>query len=205
MKKFQVILVAVVAIALAAVPASAQFRFGPRLGLEVNSLHFSNVKDNLTSTNQAGFTGGVMAEFTVPLIGVGADVALMYVHRVNNATADNTSTKLKYDYLEIPLNVKYKFGLPVVGKVLSPYVFTGPSFAFLLNKDALTAAFESRSVDVSWNIGVGVQLFSHLQVGASYGLGISKAVKYIPIVNAVNGTPIEGKNNCWTVTVAWLF
>ncbi|MCH5221302.1 MAG: PorT family protein [Muribaculaceae bacterium] len=205
MKKFQVILVAVVAIALAAVPASAQFRFGPRLGLEVNSLHFSNVKDNLTSTNQAGFTGGVMAEFTVPLIGVGADVALMYVHRVNNATADNTSTKLKYDYLEIPLNVKYKFGLPVVGKVLSPYVFTGPSFAFLLNKDALTAAFESRSVDVSWNIGVGVQLFSHLQVGASYGLGISKAVKYIPIVNAVNGTPIEGKNNCWTVTAAWLF
>ena len=32
--------------------------------------------------------------------------------------------------IEIPVNLKYKFGLPVVGSLVSPYIVTGPSFAF---------------------------------------------------------------------------
>ena len=53
---------------------------------------------------------------------------------------------------------------------------------------------------MAWNFGVGVQLFQHLQIGASYVLGITKAVKYVQ-----DAAGIDGKNNYWTVTAAWLF
>ena len=59
------------------------------------------------------------------------------------------------DYIEIPLNFKYKLGLPVVGKIITPYVFTGPSVAFLTSKKAITEAYKNKSVDVAWNFGLG--------------------------------------------------
>lgn len=215
MRKLQVLLLAIVALATAALPAAAQFRIGPRVGVEVNSMRLnSSVFEN---DNRAGFTGGVMAEFTIPVVNLAFDLSVMYVHRVSNSTAFNTADVgveeeallnadgfKKRDYIEIPLNFKYKFGLPIVGKVLSPYIFTGPSFGILASKRAITNAYESKAFDVAWNFGVGLQLFTHLQVGASYGLGMTKTLEYVNPLG-VTATPIDGKNNCWTITAAWLF
>lgn len=191
------------------------FRFGPRIGTEVSSMKLNS--DVFNADNRAGFTGGLMMEVNVPLINLGFDLSVMYVHRVNanslkNGISDTNPDQLemlgndnyrKRDYIEIPLNVKYKFGLPVVGKIVSPYIFTGPSFAFLASKKAINAAYENKSFDVSWNVGAGVQLFNHLQVGASYGFGITKTVSKIS--NLSQGATIDGKNNYWTITAAWLF
>ena len=91
----------------------------------------------------------------------------------------------------------------MVGKIISPYFFTGPSFAFLASKRAINAAYKNKSFDCAWNFGVGVELIQHLQIGASYGVGLGKSVKYIGL--DPNANPIEGKNNYWTVTAAWLF
>lgn len=126
------------ALALAVImPAMAQFRFGVRAGLNVNSLHFN--KEIFDENNRAGFTGGVMAEFTVPIIGVGADLGVMYVRRNSQfmqTLADKTTEvqNLNSDYIEIPLNIKYKIGIPAISSILKPYIFTGPSFAFLTSK-----------------------------------------------------------------------
>ena len=87
-----------------------------------------------------------------------------------------------------------------MSKILAPYIFTGPSIAFLASKQDAAAVLEKKKCDVAWNFGVGVQLFQHLQIGASYGLGITKAVKYVQ-----DAAGIDGKNNYWTVTAAWLF
>lgn len=212
MKAIKVLMIAFVASLAAVVPAAAQFHIGPRIGTEIN--RFTVSKDDFKTDNRAGFTAGIMTEFTVPIIGIGCDLSAMYVHRVNSTDAkqgvldaikDVKSFKSK-DYIEIPLNLKYKLGLPVIGKVFTPYIFTGPSFAFLVSKRAITEAYQNKAVDIAWNFGIGVQLFSHLQVGASYGLGLSKVVEKIPGVNdQVNATPIDGKNKYWTVTAAWLF
>ncbi|MBD5234619.1 MAG: PorT family protein [Bacteroidales bacterium] len=217
MKKLQTLLLAIAAIAFCSLPASAQFRIGPRLGMEVNSMRLnSSIFDN---DNRAGFTGGVQAEFTIPVVNVAFDLSLMYVHRVGqsnfkndngNLNADdeallNSKSFKKRDYIEIPLNFKYKIGLPLVGKIVTPYIFTGPSFAFLASKRAITEAYENKAFDVAWNFGLGLQLFTHLQVGASYGLGITKTVNRLNTGITAPSTPIEGKNNYWTVTAAWLF
>lgn len=217
MKSIKAIILAVAAVVLSAVPASAgPFRIGPRLGTEVNSMRLD--KTVFDNENRAGFTGGLMMEFTVPIINIGFDLSVMYVHRVSSSTLTGTpdpsiseiltnDNYRKRDYIEIPLNLKYKIGLPLIGKVFTPYLFTGPSFSILASKKAITDAYKNRSFDVAWNFGVGIQLFTHLQIGASYGLGLNKTVEAINKVTdtTINTSAIEGKNNYWTITAAWLF
>jgi hypothetical protein len=138
------------------------------------------------------------------MVGFGVDLSAMYVRRNAQFMEDNDIVSSQRDYIDIPLNLKYKISLPAVGSLVTPYVFTGPDFAFLTSKKAIDEAWQNKSVNVSWNVGVGVQLFSHLQVGASYGFGITKAAEKLSSVGSSN-VQIEGKNNYWTLTAAWLF
>lgn len=207
MKNLKGIFLVIAAVAMLGLPAAAQFRIGPRIGTEVNSLRLSgDVKDTFSSSNRAGFTAGVEMEFTVPLIGIGCDVSAMYVRRNTESFSAKDALHLDFktdkDYIEIPVNLKYKLNLPVVGKLITPYVFTGPSFAFLTSKKAINEAFQNKSFDVAWNVGLGLQFFSHLQVGASYGFGITKAIE---TVSSYKGQSVDGKNKYWTITAAWLF
>lgn len=209
MKSLKRIFVAVALFVGLTMPAAAQFSIGPKVGLTVNDMKLD--KDVFDTKNRTGFTAGVMCEFTLPILNLGFDASVMYVKRtadvVGKPTIDGgVVTSQEYeiggDYIEIPINLKWKIGLPVVGKVLSPYIFTGPSFAFLTSKKAITEAYKNKSVDINWNIGLGLQFFSKLQVGASYGLGINKAVEKVGNVETL--TDINRKNG-WTVTAAWLF
>ena len=207
-KRLTTFIVAIVAFSSAAM---AQFAFGPRVGVNVNSMRFD--KSIFDSDNRAGFTGGLQAEFTIPVINLAFDASVMYVHRVNSlqANAGNNTADIELpasknfknrDYIEIPINLKYKIGLPVVGKIITPYVFTGPSFAFLASKREISDALRNKNVDIAWNFGLGVQLFTHLQIGESYGLGMTNTVETL---SGWKGDKIDGKNKFWTVTAAWLF
>ena len=188
------------------IPAFAQFSIGPRVGLNVNSLHLN--KDLFDGDNRAGINAGLQAEFMIPMVGFGFDASVMYVHRTSQVAVDPTVsdaqlTNLSCDYIEIPINLKYKLGLPAIGKIITPYIFTGPSFAFRTSKSAIKEFYHAKKSDIAWNFGLGVQLFTHLQVGASYGLGITKAYEVLDSDHQNAG--IEGKNRYWTVTAAWLF
>ena len=195
-------LLAVALIAAFAMPATAQFKFGPRVGVAINQLHFNSkaIEDVISTENRAGFTGGLMAEFTAPVIGLGVDASLMYVRR-SVETTDNED--MKRDYFEIPINLKYKFSLPIAGNAVSPFLTTGPSFAFATSKEAIKDAYENKAVDVTWNFGLGVELIKHVQIAASYGFGISNSLtKYV----GINESKVDlGKTRCWTITAAYLF
>lgn len=193
----------VVAVVLMGLSASAGgFRFGVKAGVALNNLHFSKdaINDLKDKDNQAGFTGGVMAEFTIPVVNLGVDASLMYVHR---PAIENENGKMKRDYIEIPVNFKYKVSLPFVGDLITPYAFTGPSFAFKTGKSEIKDFVKSKKCDIAWNVGLGVELLKHVQVGASYGFGITKAVELMGANNQPAG--IDGKNRYWTITAAYLF
>jgi hypothetical protein len=57
---------------------------------------------------------------------------------------------------------------------------------------------------VAWNVGLGVELFSHLQVGASYGFGINNVINKYEVLG-INAEPIKANNNYWTISAAYLF
>ena len=200
------------------VSSPAQCRVGPRVGTEVNSLSLD--KKVFDNANRAGLTPGLMLEYNVPVINLGFDLSVMYVHRVSESTllgshsvADELVSALlskelrKRDYIEIPLNIKYKFSVPPVGHFIAPYIFTGPSVSVLASKKDISEAYRNRAFDVAWNFGLGLELFSHLQVSASYGMGMTKTVEMINKVldRPVDDIHIEGKNKYWTITAAWLF
>lgn len=202
MKSIKRIAVIVAAFLAFAVPASAQFKIGPRVGLEVNKMHFSS--DLFDGENRAGFTAGLQMEFIVPAVNLGFDASVMYVRRDGEVHAANGNvTSNNRDYINIPINLKWKFGLPLIGSIVKPYLFTGPDFAFLTSRRAINEAWKNKSFDVSWNFGFGLEFFKHLQVGASYGIGCSKAAERIDLVNSTQD--INGKNRYWTVTAAYLF
>ncbi len=197
MKFFTKLLTAVVIIMATAMPAHAQFKWGIKAGAAVNSLKLN--KDVLNSDNRAGFTGGLMADFTVPVIGLGFDASVLYAARSVDLSNDNgTKTTKTRSYIDIPINLKYKIGLPLVGKVVTPFLTTGPDFSFLLSSKNIDNALHSREFDFAWNIGAGIEVLSHVQVAASYGFGITKSA-------SGDDSIYSGKNRCWTITAAYLF
>ncbi|MDE6073654.1 MAG: PorT family protein, partial [Muribaculaceae bacterium] len=172
------------------------FSLGLRAGLAVNSLHAS--EKTFDSSNRTGVTGGLTGDFTVPVIGLGFDASVLYARRAIEYTVGETHEAKNNDYINIPVNLKYKFGLPVVGKIITPFLTTGPDFSFLVTGRNLNGALRQKKFDTAWTVGAGVQLLSHLQIAANYGFGLN---------NQVSGKDAlySSKNRCWTVTASYYF
>ena len=183
---------------VATLPSQSQVRFGIKGGLTINELKWD--KDIVSKDNRAGFTGGLMIEAGLPVVGLGLDASVLYAHRENELYLEGT--KLKRDYLDIPVNVKYKLQIPVLCKVIAPFVTTGPDFSLLLG-DTDKGDFKTRKWNTSWNVGFGAELFRKIQIHANYGIGITKAFEYIG--KDVDSTPVKGKDNYWTITAAYMF
>lgn len=192
--------------------ANAEFKFGPRIGLNVNKMSIN--KNVFDGENRCGFTGGVQAEYMIPVINLGFDLSLMYSYMDSKVKAEAAgasvegSTKTGKHFLEIPLNLKYKIGIPGIANILRPYVFTGPSVAFKLDKSKDDALFDTKTTQWAWNLGLGLEFINHLQVSAGYGFGINNIMDgvKIPITGGtVNTGKIKAKNNYWTISVAYLF
>lgn len=187
--------------------AGSPLRFGIKAGVNINELKFN--EDAFSAANRSGFTGGVTLQFVAPIINIGVDASAMYTHRTNRIyfTDENAVEKgitNNADYIEIPINFRWNIGLPVVGKFITPYLFTGPDFSFLMSNKNVKNAWNNKTFDLGWNFGLGLRFIDHLEIGASYGLGITNSASGSNA--ALYGDNItDGKNRFWTVTAAWLF
>lgn len=204
MKKITTRIAALIALCAATLTAQAgPFKIGPVVGVNINSIKLNNVADNFTADNRCGFAVGAMAKFTVPIINIGVDLSAMYEYRtttINQPDATNNGN-VHYNYLTVPLHVRYDIPMPLVSKVFYPTIFTGPNFAFRLGKDVVND-FKANKYNIGWDFGIGITLVQHLQISAAYTLGVNKAFSYI---HEVQGADIKGKTNGWTITAAYLF
>lgn len=201
MKKLKALVLALALAVGCAAPVAAQISFGPKIGFTTSKLHMN--KDALKTKNQTGFTGGLMAEVMLPVFNLGVDGSVMYVHRAVKLSDEET---LNRDYIEIPINLKWKIGIPAIGNIVTPYLFTGPSFAFLCSKKDYKNFIENKTCDITWNFGLGVQLLNKIQVSASYGLGLNKSIETKAFdIDGVETPIYSGKDRYWTVTAAYLF
>lgn len=203
MKSIKRLVAVVVACVTIAVPASAQFSFGVKAGMKVNDLDKEGVKAN------NGYTAGVVAEVMLPVLNLGIDASLMYVsNKIEVPVISKNATEEKNrNYLELPVNLKWKLSLPIAGKIVAPYIATGPCFSVLAGKSEIEEGWKQKRVDVAWNLGAGVQLFNKVQIGASYGWGLTESLEMLNKVGTgPEGEWIDlGKRNCWTITAAYIF
>lgn len=177
---------------LCAVPSQAQVKFGFKGGLDISKL------DTKVSDNRTGFFVGPMLDVTLPIIGLGFDVAALYSQSgidVNN----KSSEKLKS--VEIPVNLKWTLGL---GSTFGVFIAAGPQFGFSINDGWKELMEESNKSFVSVNVGAGLKLLRHLQVGVNYNIGASKLGDMI--VDSSEGKLRSGiRKNSWQVSLAYMF
>lgn len=177
-----------------AIPAQAQIHFGLKGGIDVSKMTFSS--DLLKGDNRTGFFIGPMLDFTVPVVGVGVDVAALYSQSGLKAN-DEFSESETLKSIEVPINLKWTIGL---GSTLGVYLAAGPQFGFSLN-DKLWDNIEAKKCAVSVNIGAGVKLVQHLQIGVNYNIGASKLANNI----IAEGFETNIRKNAWQVSLAYLF
>ena len=180
MKKVFSVLMVAVALMMAA-PAQAQLiKFGVKGGLNMSKLDAEGLK----SDNSTGFFIGPMAEFTLPIVGLGIDGAVMFSQRGKD--------EFKQQGLEIPVNLKFSFGL---GSMLGAYLAAGPDF-FYNFKDLKVEGGEAKKAQVALNLGAGVKLLRKLQVGVNY---------QIPMGNSFELGNVDIKNKTWQASLAYMF
>lgn len=211
MKKIKAALVSAIMLCAALVAgvqsasAGGPLRFGVKAGVNVNEMKFN--ESAFDASNRSGFTGGVTLQFVAPILNIGVDASVMYTHRQNRIyfTDDGETEGItsNSDYIEIPVNFRWNISVPLISKVVTPYLFTGPDFSFLMSNKNVKNAWNNRTFDLGWNFGLGLRFVDHLEIGASYGLGITNSAS---ADNALYGKNLaDGKNRFWTITAAWLF
>ena len=194
MKRIISVLLVAVCIGMA-MPAQAQLKWGVKGGVNVAKVTFDDKL--LKSDNMAGFFIGPMAEFTIPVVGLGIDGSLLFSQK--GIKADNDAVK-QYG-LDIPVNLKYNIGL---GSLLGIYLAAGPDFYFDFKGNE--NGYDKRRAMVGVNVGAGLKLIKHLQIGFNYNIPLGKSgdVTWKDGVSSVFKAD-SYKNKTWQISAAYLF
>lgn len=194
MKRIISVLLVAVCIGMA-MPAQAQLKWGVKGGVNVAKVTFDDKL--LKSDNMAGFFIGPMAEFTIPVVGLGIDGSLLFSQK--GIKADNDAVK-QYG-LDIPVNLKYNIGL---GSLLGVYLAAGPDFYFDFKGNE--NGYDKRRAMVGVNVGAGLKLIKHLQIGFNYNIPLGKSgdVTWKDGVSSVFKAD-SYKTKTWQISAAYLF
>lgn len=212
MKKLSAVLMCMVAFLWAA-PANAQFKWGLEGGVNLSKASIKGDGGLFDASNRTGWFVGPKVQMTMPVIGLGIDASLLYSQKYmkldclvdERGTAVRKSSPNKsMPYLEIPINLRYNFGF---SSLVGVYLATGPQYNWYLGSRNLKYAGGSfgsleRST-FSWNVGAGVTLLSHLQLGVTYNIAMGETGKLSDIDGFTE--EFDVKNNTWQVRVAYLF
>lgn len=203
MKKLLLALTAVIAMAI---PAKAQFRYGPTAGIDITTLHFS--QDLFTVDQSVGMQAGVQCELMFPGIGFGVDFGLLYAQRGATlhlgeqkiwASDGYTDPRTYLHYIEIPINLRFKWTrMNGLEEKIAPYVFGGPTLSILAGHNKLEA-LEYPGGEFGLQAGIGAEIFRHWQLQGSYTWGMSYAVKTKLLDN------FTGRNRTWTIRLTYMF
>lgn len=206
MKKFLCTLFMIGALLSVNTTASAQLKWGLKAGLNL-----TNPSKKAFEASLKGKTGwfiGPMAEFTLPIIGLGVDGSLLYSQANNEITYEGESETLKLHYIDIPINLKYTIGL---GSIASVFIAAGPQFSFNVSGNTIDKIFETeegydpegdnKNFEASINAGIGVKLIKKLQIYGGYNFALGNSFTFKNALNSVS----SGKNNMWKVSVAYMF
>ncbi|OCX54494.1 hypothetical protein BEL04_09660 [Mucilaginibacter sp. PPCGB 2223] len=185
-------------------------QFGIRAGLSFASQSISN-PDIISTNSITTYNLSIIAEkplknsfYLQTALGLTGKGVITY----ENA---ETST-YKLTYVDVPLNVLYKFSLPGMGKL---YVGTGPylsaglsgnvQFENTNNTSGQQLEFGSsqdyKRFDIGVNLTGGFELNNHLTFNTNYALGLNN----IATDDATNTAVMSTKNRVFSIGLGFLF
>lgn len=201
-------ILALLLLALALLPAHAEFRWGPAVGVNGSSLFW---KQDLTSTRYLiGGSAGLAGEIMIPGIGFGIDFGLRY--QLNGARVnfgerpvwalppDNLGNEdVWFHTVQLPVNLRFKWTrLDGLERTIAPFAFAGPVFSFNV-AHSHNPAIEMPAGTIDVQVGAGAELWEHLQISAGYYWGVSYQVRTIKLDN------YSARPQGWFINAAYFF
>ena len=207
MKKNILSLAVIVAALAFAMPSQAQIKFGIKGGLNVDNINLKHAQANVSAKNRTGFFAGVTADVTIPLAGLGADIAVLYDNKVVGISDGTTEANKTMHYIDLPINAKYTVGF---SSLVSAYIGTGPQFSWNVGDRSWKPAninqdWELKKSEFSWNVGCGVTALSHVRVGYNYNIALGKTAEITPLGIGTSAVKGKLKNNTHQISLTYLF
>lgn len=203
MKRMPLLLILVLALAL---PVTARrVMWGAQVGWDARRLKLNS--DLFRVDNHSGWFAGPQASLQMAHGHLALDAALLYDQR--NMDFEESGTGVLHEnrlsYLVLPLNLRYTFR---IGKPLGIYIATGPQWRRYLHRghhirldDDMDLRLDPSTL--SWNAGLGIELFRHLLVGFTYNFGIDDECWKSSLSEQIRDFDIK-KNSC-QVSLTCLF
>jgi hypothetical protein len=101
-----------------------------------------------------------------------------------------------------------RFSLNSTVGMLGAYIAAGPQFDFNIGNKTWTRELSLKKSTTSFNVGAGLKLIRHLQLGVNYNFALSKTGTYEYYTEGGSGDghhSVNIKNNTWQVSLAYLF
>ncbi len=204
MKKFFVLMVVMAVTAV--MPASAQgVKFGVKGGLNNTEMKFD--ESVFDAENRFGWFAGPVVRIDLPITGLGVDIAGLYDQRETKVNDENIQQKS----ILVPINARLNLGL---GDAAGIYVAAGPQFGFNIgddefkwkDKDNYERTFQLKKSSFSVNLGAGVYLSDHFEVGFTYNIAMGKTAdaSFKDAVKTAT-TNDETKAKAWTISACYYF
>jgi hypothetical protein len=183
---------------------NAQFRYGINAGVSIAKPDLSGtVGTGTVIESGAGFRGGLTLEYQVPTLGLAFDASVDYLRynlRLANERGASDYTDIGRNFIEVPLNIKYKFWLGNFHNLVAPMVMTGPSFMFNLDKQPENAPLTQKRFQPGWNVGLGFDIINFIQLNAGYRFAFGNAIKHSDLMGSA-----KLRNKGWYVSATLLF
>ncbi|MCI6081113.1 MAG: porin family protein [Prevotella sp.] len=184
---------------LVAIPAKAGINFGIKGGYNITNFSFS--EDVIAKDNQQGFFIGPSLKIGIPVLPIGFEIAALYDQRDAKLEGEKISQKS----INIPINVRYELGL---GDMAGIYVAAGPQFGFNIGDKKFSFSnandYKMKDSNLSLNLGAGIRLVSHLEIGFNYNIALGKTGEFNEVDGAKNLVG-NGKANAWQISAAYYF
>ena len=193
---------------LAVMPANAQLvKFGLKGGMNRSSMSFD--EKDISSDGRVGWFIGPSAKLSLPVLPVGFDIAALYDQKETKVN----DKSIKQQNILIPVNVRGNFG---IGSTASIYVAAGPQFGFNVGDDNFSwksvkadaeNTFQLKKSSFSINVGAGVSVLKHIEVGFAYNIpiGTTGDLQLKDATDAAKNIIDDTKVNTWTISAAYYF
>lgn len=210
MKKIRTIVLAIAAVA-GALSASAQFRYGPQVGVNFNDMKF---KQTIVGVDpNVGPSAALACEFIFTSFGLGIDFGLGY-----SATGADINLgekpiwslqgygneRVMIHNLQIPVHLRFKWTkMQGFEDYLAPFIYGGPDFDIQVGHSRHrrngSSAFKFSGGDVALTCGFGLEIMKHWQASFGYSWGVTYSLRTQLLEN------YSARSRGWNVKVTYLF
>lgn len=193
---------------LVSAPVYSQFNWGIKAGMNLNEKPKS--LEDIKTKSKNGFFAGPTAKVIIPVLNIGLEGSLLY----SQSESEFNGKGITRRSIEVPVNLRYDFALPVLNKVVEPFIAVGPQFGWVIGgnditiKDAANDVYnwEYKKSNFSLNVGAGATLLNHIQLHINYNIALGNTGEWKSNAASAGWDYLkEDKTNTWQISAAYIF